>query len=44
MGTLMRHYWIPGALASELPEGDGAPMRLQLLALLRVRVIIVMRS
>jgi phthalate 4,5-dioxygenase len=31
MGTLMRHYWIPGALSSELPEPDGAPMRLRLL-------------
>src|SRR5207248_11740630 len=31
MGTLMRHYWIPGALASDLPEADGAPMRLRLL-------------
>ncbi|MBV9579501.1 MAG: Rieske 2Fe-2S domain-containing protein, partial [Chloroflexi bacterium] len=31
MGTLMRLYWIPGALSSELPETDGAPMRLRLL-------------
>ncbi len=31
MGTLMRQYWIPGALASELPEADGAPLRLRLL-------------
>src|SRR5919199_737868 len=31
MGTLMRHYWIPGALSSELSEPDGAPMRLRLL-------------
>ena len=31
MGTLMRQYWIPGALSSELPESDGAPMRVRLL-------------
>jgi phthalate 4,5-dioxygenase len=31
MGTLLRHYWIPGALSSELPVADGAPMRLRLL-------------
>src|SRR5918994_1645742 len=31
MGELMRQYWLPGALSSELPERDGAPMRLRLL-------------
>jgi len=31
MGELMRHYWIPGALCEELPEPDGAPLRLRLL-------------
>jgi phenylpropionate dioxygenase-like ring-hydroxylating dioxygenase large terminal subunit len=30
MGTLMREYWIPAALSSELVT-DGAPMRLMLL-------------
>ena len=32
MGTLMRHYWIPAALSSELPEPDQAPMRLRVLS------------
>ena len=31
MGTLMREYWLPAFLPSELPEADGAPMRLRLL-------------
>src|SRR5438105_7835272 len=31
MGTLMRQYWIPAALSSELPEPDGAPVRIRLL-------------
>src|SRR5579884_3071822 len=31
MGDLMRHYWIPGALSSELPERDGRPLRVRLL-------------
>ena len=31
MGTLMRQYWIPGMLSSELPEPDGQPVRLLLL-------------
>jgi phenylpropionate dioxygenase-like ring-hydroxylating dioxygenase large terminal subunit len=31
MGTLMREYWIPALLSSELPERDGAPMRVRLL-------------
>jgi phthalate 4,5-dioxygenase oxygenase subunit len=31
MGELMRYYWIPGALSSELPEPDGRPLRVRLL-------------
>src|SRR5207237_10532818 len=31
MGNLMRQYWIPAALPSELPEPDGAPLRVRLL-------------
>jgi len=31
MGTLMRQYWVPAALSSELPEPDGAPLRVRLL-------------
>jgi phenylpropionate dioxygenase-like ring-hydroxylating dioxygenase large terminal subunit len=31
MGRLMRQYWIPAALSSELPEPDGAPLRVRLL-------------
>src|SRR5919202_4975535 len=31
MGNLMRHYWLPAALSSELPEPDGAPLRVRLL-------------
>ena len=31
MGDLMRQYWIPAALSSELPEPDGAPLRVRLL-------------
>src|SRR5437763_4727202 len=30
MGKMMRQYWIPAAMSSEL-ERDGAPMRLMLL-------------
>src|SRR5438552_17946486 len=30
MGKMMRRYWIPAAMSSEL-ERDGAPMRLMLL-------------
>ena len=30
MGEMMRQYWIPAAMSSEL-ERDGAPMRLMLL-------------
>jgi phthalate 4,5-dioxygenase len=31
MGKLLRQYWLPALLAEELPEADGAPMRLRLL-------------
>ena len=31
MGAFMREYWLPAFLPSELPEADGAPMRLRLL-------------
>ncbi len=31
MGNLMRQYWVPAALSSELPEPDGAPLRVRLL-------------
>jgi len=31
MGELMRQYWMPAALSSELPERDGAPLRVRLL-------------
>jgi phthalate 4,5-dioxygenase len=31
MGNLQRRYWIPCALSSELPEPDGAPIRVRLL-------------
>ena len=31
MGAFMREYWMPAFLANELPEADGAPMRLRLL-------------
>src|SRR5574342_1385370 len=31
MGELMRQYWIPAALSTELPERDGAPLRVRLL-------------
>src|SRR5690242_1927418 len=31
MGNVFRRYWIPFLLSSELPEPDGAPMRLRLL-------------
>ena len=30
-GDLFRRYWQPAALASELPEKDGAPLRVRLL-------------
>jgi phenylpropionate dioxygenase-like ring-hydroxylating dioxygenase large terminal subunit len=31
MGELQRCYWLPFALSSELPEPDGAPIRVRLL-------------
>jgi phenylpropionate dioxygenase-like ring-hydroxylating dioxygenase large terminal subunit len=31
MGNLMRQYWVPAALSSELPEPDGSPLRVRLL-------------
>jgi phenylpropionate dioxygenase-like ring-hydroxylating dioxygenase large terminal subunit len=31
MGNVMRGYWQPALLASELPENDGAPVRVRLL-------------
>jgi phenylpropionate dioxygenase-like ring-hydroxylating dioxygenase large terminal subunit len=31
MGSLLRQYWIPALMASELPEPDGAPVRVRLL-------------
>jgi phenylpropionate dioxygenase-like ring-hydroxylating dioxygenase large terminal subunit len=31
-GKLMRRYWQPACLSSELPEPDGAPLRVQLLS------------
>ena len=32
MGEMFRRYWIPALLAEELPENDGAPVRVQLLS------------
>src|SRR4051794_22738366 len=31
MGDLMRQYWLPGVLSSELPTADGDPRRVRLL-------------
>jgi nitrite reductase/ring-hydroxylating ferredoxin subunit len=31
MGRTMRRYWMPAALGSELPENDGAPIRVRML-------------
>jgi len=31
MGTLLRRYWIPACLSSEIGEPDGAPVRVRLL-------------
>ena len=31
MGALLRAYWIPALLSTELPEPDGKPLRLRLL-------------
>ena len=30
-GDLVRHYWIPALMSSELPERDGQPLRVRLL-------------
>ena len=30
-GELFRRYWIPACLSTELPEPDGAPLRVRLL-------------
>ncbi len=32
MGALMRRYWIPALLSSEIPEPDCPPVRLKLLS------------
>ncbi len=32
MGALFRRYWLPALLAEELPEPDGAPVRVTLLS------------
>ncbi len=31
MGTLMRQYWLPALLSSELPKPDSDPVRVVLL-------------
>ena len=31
MGELMRRYWLPACLSEELPEPDGAPIRVRML-------------
>jgi phenylpropionate dioxygenase-like ring-hydroxylating dioxygenase large terminal subunit len=31
MGEAFRRYWIPAALSTELPQADGAPIRVRLL-------------
>src|SRR5260221_2617774 len=31
MGNLMRRYWIPALLASEVAEPDGPPVKVQLM-------------
>ena len=30
-GELFRRYWLPALLSEELPENDGAPVRVRLL-------------
>src|SRR5215470_5450169 len=32
MGNLFRRYWLPALLAQELPENEGAPVRIKLLS------------
>lgn len=31
MGNLLRHYWTPALLSSEVPEPDCPPVRVRLL-------------
>src|SRR5438270_9624939 len=31
MGELLRRYWLPAVMSSEVPEPDGAPVRVKLL-------------
>src|SRR5690349_19380380 len=31
MGTMLRRYWQPALLSSELPENDGEPVRVRML-------------
>ena len=31
MGNLLRRYWIPACLSSEVDEADGPPVRVRLL-------------
>ena len=31
MGAVMRQYWLPALLSSELADPDGAPVRVRLL-------------
>lgn len=31
MGTLIRRYWVPALLSEEVPEPDGAPVRVRLM-------------
>jgi len=31
MGKVFRRYWLPAALSTELPEPDGAPVRVRIL-------------
>ena len=31
MGDLMRRYWIPGLLSTEVPQPDSPPVRIRLL-------------
>ena len=31
MGELLRRFWIPGLISTQLPEADGPPVRLRLL-------------
>src|SRR5271170_5200597 len=31
MGNLLRQYWIPALISTELPDRDGAPLRVRLL-------------